>query len=403
MTYKQTLDFMFAQLPMYQQKGVVALNAKLDNIKLFAERLGSPERKFKSIHVAGTNGKGSSSHMLASVLQEAGYEVGLYTSPHLKDFRERIKINGESIPKENVQYFIENHKSFLKENKLSFFEMTVGMAFDYFANRKVDIAIIEVGLGGRLDSTNIIEPLATLITNIGFDHMDVLGDTLEKIAFEKAGTIKKGVPVVISETQTETETVFKGVAAQHGSRIIFADQKVSKQYKTDLLGHYQKKNMLGVVACLKELKGFAISDKDIEKGLRQVVKNTRLLGRWQILAETPYVVCDTAHNTEGIKSVLAQIAHSDFVKLHMVLGFVDDKRLDAILPLFPKKATYYFVRPNVPRGLGENELKSTADGFGLKGDAYRSVSEGFEKAVQTADKDDFVFVGGSTFVVAEVV
>ncbi len=403
MTYEQTLDWMFAQLPMYQQKGIVALNAKLDNIKLFAEKLGSPERKFKSIHVAGTNGKGSSSHMLASVLQEAGYEVGLYTSPHLKDFRERIKINGKSISKENVTRFIENHRAFLKKNKLSFFEMTVGMAFDHFAKREVDIAVIEVGLGGRLDSTNIIDPLVTLITNIGFDHMDVLGDTLEKIAFEKAGTIKKGVPVVIGETQAETETVFEMMAAQHRSKIIFADQMASKQFETDLLGHYQKKNMLGVLACLKELKGFAISDKDIETGLRKVVENTGLLGRWQILTERPYVVCDTAHNLEGVKTVLTQIEHIDFEKLHMVIGFVDDKKLDDILPLFPKKAAYYFVRPNVPRGFDENELKSIAMGFGLKGNAYVSVSEGFQKAVQAADKEDFVFIGGSTFVVAEVV
>ncbi len=403
MKYQETLDWMFAQLPMYQQKGNSAYKDKLDNSINFALHLKNPEKKFKSIHVAGTNGKGSSCHMLASVLQEAGYKVGLYTSPHLKDFRERIKINGKKISKKNVKQFIAINRSFLEENALSFFEMTVGMAFHYFAEQKVDIAVIEVGLGGRLDSTNIIVPEVSLITNIGLDHTHLLGDTLEKIALEKAGIIKKGVPVVVSETQVETKGIFGMLASQKKSNIVFADQKNIAVYPTDLLGKYQTKNVKGVLACLDELTGFRIKKKHIAKGLLSVIKNTGLLGRWQQLGQKPKIICDTAHNKEGLALVLNQIKQQSFDRLHMVLGFVNDKKLDAILSMLPKGAMYYFVCPDVPRGLQAKKLQQMARDFDLNGEAYKTVSEGFEFAKSKAKKNDFLYIGGSTFVVAEIV
>ncbi|WP_350293653.1 folylpolyglutamate synthase/dihydrofolate synthase family protein [uncultured Croceitalea sp.] len=403
MKYQETLDWMFSQLPMYQQKGSSAFKDKLDNSINFALHLANPERKFKSIHVAGTNGKGSSSHMLASILQEAGYKVGLYTSPHLKDFRERIKINGKKISKKQVKKFIAKHKTFFEVHRLSFFEMTVGMAFDYFAAQKVDIAIIEVGLGGRLDSTNIITPQVSLITNIGLDHIQLLGDTLEKIALEKAGIIKKGVPVVVSETQLETKGIFNMLASQKKTSIVYADKEITELYPSDLLGKYQKKNIKGVLACLGELKGFKVTKKDISKGLLKVVKNTGLLGRWQVLGKKPTIICDTAHNKEGLTLVLEQIKLQKFDKLHMVLGFVNDKELNTVLTILPKKAKYYFVSPDVPRGLDAEKLLILAKEYGLKGNAFKCVSEGLQSAIRNAKKDDFVYVGGSTFVVAEIV
>lgn len=402
MTYLETIDWMFAQLPMYQQKGASALKNKLDNIENFTGFLKNPHEKFKSIHVAGTNGKGSSSHMLASILQEAGYKVGLYTSPHLKDFRERIRIDGKPVKKEFVVNFIEENRPFLDTHSLSFFEMTVGMAFSYFASNKVDIAVVEVGLGGRLDSTNIISPEVSLITNIGFDHMNILGDTLEKIAMEKAGIIKRGVPVVISEARTETKGIFEVIASQKRSRVIFAENEPDSGMKTDLLGSYQEKNLKGVIAVIENLKGFEISGKHIKKGLLNVVSNTGFLGRWQVLQEKPQIVCDTAHNREGLQVVLSQLKKSKFQTLHIVLGFVADKDLDNLLPLFPKKASYYFVRPNVPRGFSENLLKEKAAEIGLRGKTYTSVKEGLEAAKKAANTKDFIFIGGSTFVVAEV-
>lgn len=403
MTYNETLNWMFAQLPMYQQKGQTALNNKLDTILSFSAYLENPHNKFKSIHVAGTNGKGSSCHMLSSVLQEAGYTVGLYTSPHLKDFRERVKINGEMAPKRFVSSFIKKHKSYLEQNQLSFFEMTVGMAFYYFAKKKVDIAIIEVGLGGRLDSTNIITPEVSLITNIGRDHMHILGDTLEKIANEKAGIIKKNTPVVISERQQETEKVFIEVADSQKAKILFAQDSFKSNYNTDLLGDYQKRNCLGVVATLKQLKDFTISENHIKLGLQQVVQNTGLLGRWQWLQRKPKIVCDTAHNPEGLKLVMQQIQKHNFKTLHMVIGLVADKNIDEVLPCFPERASYYFVKPNIIRGLDAEKLKKKALGFGLKGKAYTSVKTGLKAAMKMSKEEDFVFVGGSTFVVAEVV
>ena len=403
MTYKETLDWMFQQLPMYQKKGAEALKNKLDNILLFSEVLGNPHEKFKSIHVAGTNGKGSSSHMLASVLQEAGNKVGLYTSPHLKDFRERIKINGISVSEEFVIDFIDTHRPFLEQNDLSFFEMTVGMAFSYFAQEMVDIAIIEVGLGGRLDSTNIITPEVALITNIGLDHTQILGDTLEKIALEKAGIIKKSVPVIISETQPETEGIFRIISAQKNSKIVFADQLEWDNYKTDLLGAYQTKNIKGVVATLCELKNFEVKSEHIKKGLLNCVGNTGILGRWQILGENPKIVCDSAHNKEGLQIVLKQIEDSKSQRVHFVLGFVNDKNLEEVLSLFPEQAEYYFVKPNIPRGLEAEELWNMALDFGLKGEIFKTVENGLEVALSEAGPDDFVYIGGSTFVVAEVV
>ncbi len=394
---------MFDRLPMYQQKGKIAYNGKLDNIKALSKRLDNPEKKFKSIHVAGTNGKGSSSHMLASILQEAGYKVGLYTSPHLKDFRERIRINGKPIGKKFVIDFIQKNKSFFEKEKLSFFEMSVGMAFQYFAMKKVDIAIIEVGLGGRLDSTNIILPEVSLITNIGLDHMDLLGDTLQKIAFEKAGIIKQNIPVVISERQEAVEDIFIKNASKKGSKIVFAEDIIQKSYKTSLLGNYQERNIKGVIAALKELKNFKIQERNIVSGLQNVVENTGLMGRWQTLGENPKIVCDTAHNYEGLSLVLQQIQLQKFNTLHIVLGFVKDKKLDSVLPLFPKNAKYYFVRPNIRRGLDVELLRKTANDLGLKGNSYSSIEKALQMVLKNAKEDDFIFVGGSTFVVAEVV
>jgi len=402
-TYKETLDWMFGQLPMYQQKGAVALNAKLDNIIHFCNVLENPQDKFKSIHVAGTNGKGSSSHMLASILQEAGYKVGLYTSPHLKDFRERIKIDGEVVSKKFVREFIAKYRSFFEYNKLSFFEMTVGMAFSYFEEEKVDIAVIEVGLGGRLDSTNIITPEVALITNIGMDHTQFLGDTLEKIALEKAGVIKSNVPVVISETQAETKMIFNLIAHQLKSNIVFADAEPVLGYQTDLLGDYQQRNINGVVACIHQLKNFEVPEAAISKGLQNVVKNTGLMGRWQVLQQHPLVVCDTAHNKEGLQLVLKQVEKQSFEKLHVVLGFVKDKDVRSVLTLFPKDAHYYFVKPSIPRGMEADQLRELAEEQGLKGKVCKSVSKGLKKALKNANEQDMIYVGGSTFVVAEVV
>ena len=405
MTYQDTLNWMFSQLPMYQRQGKTAFKKDLSNTLKLAEHLNNPENKFKSVHVAGTNGKGSTSHILASVLQEAGYKVGLYTSPHLKDFRERIKINGQEVSKHFVIGFIKRNKDFFEANKLSFFEMTVGMAFDYFAKQNVDIAVVEVGLGGRLDSTNIVTPEVSIITNIGLDHTQFLGDTLEAIAFEKGGIIKPNIPVVIGETQKETAPVFKSLAKSCDSEILFADQLVSEVYKSDLIGSYQSKNIKTVVQTVKQLqgKGFKISKKNIKQGLLKVVKNTGLLGRWQILKERPKVVCDTGHNREGLIYVMQQLSNETFESLHIVFGVVNDKDLRSILDLLPKKATYYFCKPNISRGLDAEELQQTFSSYKLKGRAYKSVNEAYNSALNNARKDDFIYVGGSTFVVAEII
>ena len=403
MTYKETLDWMFTQLPMYQQKGKQAYNAKLDGIRHFADHLDNPENKFKSIHVGGTNGKGSSSHMLASILQEAGYKVGLYTSPHLKDFRERIRINGECVGENFVIEFIANNQSFFENHHLSFFEMTVGMAFDYFAKEKVDIAVVEVGLGGRLDSTNIITPEVSLITNIGFDHVDMLGDTLPKIAFEKAGIIKEGVPVVVSEFQVETAETFQDVAQSKKAKLIYAEQEIDEVYKTSLLGAYQEKNVKGVIAVIEQLSGFSITHDQMRSGLLKVVQNTGLMGRWQQLQTAPTVICDTAHNKEGLSIVINQVTQQKFKKLFIVLGFVKGKDLNTILPLFPKDAEYYFTSPEISRGLEVNELVDRAKEFGLVGKSFTAVKAAYSAALADAGPEDFIFIGGSTFTVSEVI
>ena len=404
MTYQETVNWMFTQLPMYQKQGKTAFKKDLTNTLLLANHLNNPQHKFKSIHVAGTNGKGSSSHMLASVLQEAGYKVGLYTSPHLKDFRERIKINGVEVSKQFVIGFIKRNKAFFKSNPLSFFEMTVGMSFDYFAKQKVDIAIIEVGLGGRLDSTNIIIPEVSLITNIGYDHTQFLGETLPLIASEKAGIIKSNVPVVISETHNETKPVFEEVANKNNSKIYFADQIIKAKYSTDLLGDYQKKNIKGVLKTLKILqqKKYKISDLNIKNGLLNVVKNTGLKGRWQILQTKPKIICDTAHNKEGLSITMTQLQKEQFDNLHIVFGVVNDKNLSQVFSLLPKKATFYFCKPDVPRGLDQNILRDQFLGEGFVGESYLSVKEAVDEARSRASDDDVIYIGGSTFVVAEI-
>jgi len=402
MTYQETLDWMFSQLPMYQRQGKTAFKKDLTNISAFCGVLNNPENKFASIHVGGTNGKGSTSHIISSILQEAGYKVGLYTSPHLKNFTERIRINGEEVSQHFVVDFITKNKHFLETQQLSFFEMTVGLAFAYFATQNVDIAIIEVGLGGRLDSTNIIHPEVAVITNIGYDHMQFLGDTLPEIAAEKAGIIKQNTPIIIGEKQDAVRDVFVQKATQMNADIYFASDK-QYDYESDLLGSYQEKNMSTAIHAVNVLKSYMISESHIINGLKNVVQNTNFKGRWQILQHKPLVICDTAHNREGLSYVMNQLASLSFNKLHMVIGVVNDKKLDNILALFPVKATYYFCKPNIPRGLNEVDLKSSAENFHLVGDAYGSVHEAYLKAISDAEIDDVVFVGGSTFVVAEVV
>ena len=405
MNYQETTHWMFNQLPMYQTQGASAYKEDLTNILLLSDHLGSPEKKLQCIHVAGTNGKGSTSHMLSSILQEAGYKVGLYTSPHLKDFRERIKINGKEISEDFVCTFIEKHKSYFEKGAFSFFEMSVGLAFDYFAKEKVDIAIIEVGLGGRLDATNIITPLASVITNIGLDHTQFLGNTLESIAFEKAGIIKRSIPVIIGEYTTETKPVFLAKAKACDSAIYFASDLISETYPSDLIGDYQthnKKTVLQTIAIINSQNKYKVAENHIKSGLLNVVRNTGLQGRWQQLGESPKVICDTAHNKNGLEIVLNQIQKETFSKLHIVLGFVNDKDLEEILPLFPKKAIYYFCKPNLPRGLDANILKQKASTFKLKGEVYNSVSEAYKKALVSASKSDFIYIGGSTFVIAEI-
>jgi len=429
MTYEQTLEFLYSQLPAYHRIGKAAYKNDLNNTIALDDYFDHPHLKYKTIHVAGTNGKGSVSHMIASVLQEAGYNTGLYTSPHLKDFRERIRVNGEMISEEAVVSFVTNHRSIIDNIKPSFFEMSVAMAFEYFAVQKVEVAVIEVGLGGRLDSTNIITPVLSLITNIGHDHMDLLGNTLEKIATEKAGIIKQQVPVIISETQPLVKDVFIKKADKTDSVILFADEqftcqlneKISKKgerrYKiTDLntkkrldgdsmlAGDYQSANFQAVLSVFDTLKfSFKCSDKNITDGIKRVVINTGLKGRWQILNNEPLTVCDTGHNKEGLKYVLAQISRITKTGLHIIIGFVNDKDLESVLPLFPKGATYYFTKAAVPRALDENILKAAAQKYGLNGQAYPDVKTALVQARKNAAKSDMIFIGGSTFIVAEVI
>ena len=419
---------MFKQLPMYQRIGAAAYKPDLNNTIALLNLLGNPHHNFKSVHIAGTNGKGSTSHMLASIFQEAGYKTGLYTSPHLRDFRERIRINGEMIPEENVVKFIDTHREAFQQIGLSFFEMTVGMAFQYFADENVDIAIVEVGMGGRLDSTNLITPELSIITNIGLDHVQFLGDTLEKIAGEKAGIIKAGIPVVIGETQSETHQVFENKAQELHSPIFFADQlfdcdeihidelqtkkydiwKNSELYleacEIPLTGNYQKKN-LATVMCAADLlrEKFQLSDDDIRDGVANVIRNTHLMGRWQILDHDPLTIADTGHNVDGIREVVNQLAEMTYNKLHFVIGTVNDKDIDHILQLLPHNCEYYFCKADIPRGLDANILAQKAFEFGLRGNVYNSVRDAYLSALNAASFDDIVFVGGSNFTVAEVI
>lgn len=405
MNYLETINWMFNQLPMYQLQGASAYKKDLTNAHLLVNHLDNPQKNLKCIHVAGTNGKGSTSHMLASIFQEAGYKVGLYTSPHLKDFRERIKINGLEISEDFVCDFINKNKVFFESNDMSFFEMTVGLAFDYFAKEKVDIAIIEVGMGGRLDATNIITPLVSVITNIALDHTQFLGNTLGAIAYEKAGIIKPGIPVVIGEYTNETKPVFLAKAKENNSEIYFASEIISQNYRSDLIGDYQahnKKTVLQTIAVVNTQPEFKISDANIKSGLLNVVKNTGLEGRWQQLGEFPKIICDTAHNKNGLEIVMKQIQKEKFDTLHIILGVVNDKDLDEVLPLFPTNAIYYFCKPNIPRGLEATILQEKATQFGLNGEVYDSISESYKKALQNATKSDFIYIGGSTFVVAEL-
>ena len=403
MTYSDTLDWMFSQLPMYQRKGAVAFKKDLTNSILFSERLGHPEQKFPSVHVGGTNGKGSTSHIIASVLQEAGYRVGLYTSPHLVDFRERIRINGRMVSKQFVIGFIKKHRQWLEKQQLSFFEMTVGMAFDYFARSEVDIAIIEVGLGGRLDSTNIINPELTVITNIGFDHMQFLGNSLGEIAFEKAGIIKLNTPVIIGESHAETAPVFLEKAEVMMAPIEFADQQNFKVPGSDLQGNYQKLNFKTALCAIENLRSedYKITNEQITSGFGRVALNTGLKGRWQELRVKPRIILDTAHNEAGLRAVMNQLQDQTYSNLHMVIGFANDKPLSKLVDLFPEKGQYYFCKPDVPRGLPADKTKSDFEKKGRKGELFSSVKKAYRAALDAAEVDDLIFVGGSTFVVAE--
>ncbi len=405
MNYQDTVNWMFKQLPMYQMQGAIAYKKDLTNTLLLVDYLGNPQANLKCIHVAGTNGKGSTSHMLASIFQEAGYKVGLYTSPHLKDFRERIKINGDMITEEFVVEFINKHRTFFERHELSFFEMSVGLAFAYFNHLNIDIAIIETGMGGRLDATNVIRPLISVITNIGFDHTAFLGNTLALIAAEKAGIIKTNVPVVIGEYTKETKSVFTLKANETQSEIYFSSDLISETYPAALLGNYQihnRKTVLQTIRVLQAQRQFVITEHDIRKGFLKVIENTGLHGRWQQLQEHPKVICDTAHNAAGLTSVIGQILEEHYDQLHIVLGVVNDKDLNEILPLFPKEAVYYFCRPNIPRGLDAAILKDKATEMGLSGSIYNSVSEAYQTALNRASPSDLIFIGGSTFVVAEI-
>ena len=400
--YHQTLEWMFGRLPMYQRDGKVALEFKLDKTISWLNHLGNPQKKFKTIHVGGTNGKGSCSHMLTSILMEEGYRVGLYTSPHLVDFRERIRTNEGMCSKEFVMTFIEAHKEYILTQQLSFFELTVGMAFSFFATQNLDLAVIEVGMGGRLDSTNVITPILSIITTIGLDHQAFLGDTLEKIAFEKAGIIKHKIPVVIGHSQEETKAVFQNKAQQENAPIYWASNTPST-LTSDLKGNYQVFNINTVVTAisvLNEHSDLAISSKAVQDGLLSVVSNTGIQGRWQWLK--PNVVCDTAHNKDGLELVLKQLSQAEYNNLYMVFGMVKDKNPDDILALLPKNAYYYFVAPKINRALEASELFEHSKRFGLKGECCSSVAEGYQNALHNADSSDLIFIGGSTFVVAEV-
>ena len=436
MNYPETLHYLYSRLPMFSSHGKGAIKPGLQNTIKFCQELENPHQKFKSVHVGGTNGKGSTSHMLAAILQKAGYKTGLYTSPHLRDFRERIRINGEMIAEMEVIQFVEANQQYIEDLEPSFFEVTVALAFEYFAQNQVDIAIIEVGLGGRLDSTNVIHPELSVISNIGYDHMDILGNTLNEIASEKAGIIKQNVPVVISQRQNEVEDIFINKAFEMNSGLTFGSDewdisrsqtqnnssgllKLEIRQKTnsdnpifsfdslelDLTGSYQLKNLAGVLSAIKHLrvKGYQIDDQDIRFALRQVKKLTGLMGRWHTLNYNPQIICDTGHNEDGIKEVLKNIHLTPHKDLHMVIGMVKDKDITKILSLLPQKAFYYFCQPNIPRAKPAIDLQLEAGKLGLTGAFYPTVQSAFEQAKKNAGNNDLIFIGGSTFVVAEII
>ena len=426
MNYEQTIHYLYNKLPLYSSIGIKAYKADLKNTIALCQHLGFPQNKIKTIHVAGTNGKGSTSHMLASVFQQNGYKTGLYTSPHLKDFRERIKLNGEMIPKDFAIDFVEKIKTFAEEINPSFFELTFVMALEYFAQQKVDIAIIETGLGGRLDSTNVITPELAIITNIGFDHIDILGDTIAKIAGEKAGIIKHDVPVVIGETTPETKSIFQQAAKEKNAPIFYAEEnykiihsgadgeklvaqifdinkKTETKYSLDLIGLYQLKNLLTVLTTIDRLKNkFLLKEESIKKGLSHVKDISGLHGRWEIIHRKPLIVLDVAHNVDGIRQLVNQINNSLFQKLHIVFGMVKDKEIEKVLELLPKNATYYFTKAQIPRALPENDLLERAQKFNLKGSSYDEVNKALKAAMDKAYEEDMIIVCGSVFVVGEV-
>ena len=426
MNYEETLAYLFSRLPMFQRIGAAAYKANLDNTLAIDQILKHPHRQFPSVHIAGTNGKGSTSHFLASIFQESGYKTGLYTSPHLLDFRERIKINGELISHNYIVEFVAKHKEEFEIIEPSFFEWTVGLAFDYFAHEKVDIAIIETGMGGRLDSTNIISPIQSIITNISYDHKQFLGDTLEKIAEEKAGIIKRNTPVIIGETDSATQDVFVTKANGLQAPILFADSiftctkinaipslelRIEKDgsimfdtLTSGLNGSYQLKNVATVLASISELKNQfeRITDTTIHDGMKYVVRNTGLMGRWQCIQTTPMVLCDTAHNVAGIKEILAQLNELDASKIHFVLGFVGDKDVAEIIDLLPTQHQFFFCEPSIPRAMKIETLQSFIDGKIPNYQCFKNVEDAYRVALQLCNKNEIVFVGGSTFVVADL-
>ncbi len=404
LTYKETLDWLFSQLPMYQRAGKAAYKADLQNTINLDNYLGNPHKAYKTIHLAGTNGKGSTSHMIASVLQEAGYKVGLYTSPHLKDFRERIRINGKMCTEQFVIDFIHKHQTFFKNNQLSFFEMTVGMAFQYFKEENVDIAVIETGLGGRLDSTNIITPIISAITNIDKDHTAILGNTYSKIAIEKAGIIKNSVPVVIGEKRSYLKQLFTQIANELDSPIHIIDHRITS-LPTDLKGNYQKSNVR-VASKMIELISpthFTITKEHTSKGLLSVAHNTGLRGRYDIINERPKTILDTAHNVAGINLLINQVKKESFQELHIVLGMVSDKDADSVIQLLPKNATYYISTPNIPRGMKKNILSSHLHNHDLHNTIFTTLNQAFEAAKTAAKHEDLILVTGSTFVISEII
>jgi dihydrofolate synthase/folylpolyglutamate synthase len=413
---------------MYQREGSSAYKADLKNIEILCNHLDFPQNRFRSVHIGGTNGKGSVSHMLASVLYSAGYKTGLYTSPHLKDFRERIRINGEEISEQDVIDFVEKNKSIIDEIRPSFFEMTVAMAYDYFAKENVDVAFIEVGLGGRLDSTNLITPLLSIITNISLDHTELLGNTIKEIAKEKAGIIKKNIPVIIGETHPDSREVFNTISKQQNSKIFYADQDYFSEFSDlyqdenrilnimddkkaiykdlilDLPGIYQRKNIITVIKALELLKNrFRIEESDIRNGLKNVRTYTKLIGRWHILGHAPLIIADTGHNTAGINEVIKQINTMKFNQLRFIFGTVNDKTIDEMLKLLPQSGIYYFTKADIPRALDEIILKKKAENFGLKGFTFKNTKEAYKAAIHDAEQNDLIFIGGSTFIVAELI